>query len=196
MPETVSVVDSDGHLVEPPVVWEEYTDAAFRDLVIQVRAYRQRARGAVYRGPLVRLESGTDVPSGSVQRSGHRRDVGRPAPGRLRPGRPPRGAGRGGLRAGGVLPVDLPPVGRHRRSGCCRRKRSRLQPMGRRLLLRRPARLFAFGVAPLQDVVRRSGRSNEWRPRTARRHDPAGALSRLGRRHPRVRAVWAAAQGP
>jgi uncharacterized protein len=37
MPETMSVVDSDGHLVEPPVVWEEYADPAFRDLVIQVR---------------------------------------------------------------------------------------------------------------------------------------------------------------
>ena len=31
------VIDADGHVAEPSVVWQEYTDPAFRDLVIQVR---------------------------------------------------------------------------------------------------------------------------------------------------------------
>ena len=37
MPEQLPVVDSDGHIVEPPAVWQEYAEPAFRDLVIQVR---------------------------------------------------------------------------------------------------------------------------------------------------------------
>ena len=37
MPEQFPVVDSDGHIVEPPAVWQEYAEAAYRDLVIQVR---------------------------------------------------------------------------------------------------------------------------------------------------------------
>ena len=37
MPEQLPVVDSDGHIVEPPVVWQEYAEAEYRDLVIQVR---------------------------------------------------------------------------------------------------------------------------------------------------------------
>jgi hypothetical protein len=31
------VIDADGHVAEPSVVWLEYTDPAFRDRVIQVR---------------------------------------------------------------------------------------------------------------------------------------------------------------
>jgi predicted TIM-barrel fold metal-dependent hydrolase len=38
MPVQLPVVDSDGHIVEPPAVWEEYAEHAYRDLVIQVRA--------------------------------------------------------------------------------------------------------------------------------------------------------------
>jgi uncharacterized protein len=37
MPDSVPVVDSDGHLVEPPAVWLHYAEAAYRDLVVQVR---------------------------------------------------------------------------------------------------------------------------------------------------------------
>jgi hypothetical protein len=31
-------MDSDGHIVEPPAVWEEYAEPGLRDLVIRVRA--------------------------------------------------------------------------------------------------------------------------------------------------------------
>ena len=31
------VIDADGHLVEPPALWQEYADPTYRDLVIQVR---------------------------------------------------------------------------------------------------------------------------------------------------------------
>src|SRR5437763_10531164 len=34
---SVPVIDADGHLVEPPAVWQEFAEPAFRDLVIQVR---------------------------------------------------------------------------------------------------------------------------------------------------------------
>ena len=37
MSEAVPVIDADGHLVEPPLVWQDYAEPAFRDLVIQVR---------------------------------------------------------------------------------------------------------------------------------------------------------------
>ena len=32
----VSIIDSDGHLLEPPSVWEEYTEPAYRAQVIQI----------------------------------------------------------------------------------------------------------------------------------------------------------------
>ena len=35
------VFDADGHICEPPLVWEEYTEAAFRDRVLQVRKLAQ-----------------------------------------------------------------------------------------------------------------------------------------------------------
>src|SRR4051794_17820462 len=38
MPVQLPVVDSDGHVVEPAAVWEEYAEPAYRDRVIQVRA--------------------------------------------------------------------------------------------------------------------------------------------------------------
>ncbi len=31
-----SIIDSDGHLLEPPSVWEEYTEPAYREKVIQI----------------------------------------------------------------------------------------------------------------------------------------------------------------
>ncbi len=31
------IIDADGHVTEPPAVWEEYTEPAFRDRVPQVR---------------------------------------------------------------------------------------------------------------------------------------------------------------
>jgi predicted TIM-barrel fold metal-dependent hydrolase len=31
------VIDADGHIVEPPSVWQEYTEPAYRDRVIQIR---------------------------------------------------------------------------------------------------------------------------------------------------------------
>jgi hypothetical protein len=35
------VFDADGHICEPPRVWEEYTERAFRDRVLQVRKLDQ-----------------------------------------------------------------------------------------------------------------------------------------------------------
>ncbi len=35
------VIDADGHVVEPRAVWEEYTEPAYRDRVIQIRRNRQ-----------------------------------------------------------------------------------------------------------------------------------------------------------
>lgn len=34
------VIDADGHIVEPPVVWTEYTEPAYREQVIQIRRNR------------------------------------------------------------------------------------------------------------------------------------------------------------
>lgn len=34
---SVPVIDADSHLVEPPAVWQDYVEPAFRELVIQVR---------------------------------------------------------------------------------------------------------------------------------------------------------------
>jgi len=45
MPE---ITDSDGHICEPPVVWEKYTDPAFRDRVIQVRRDPVTGRDALW----------------------------------------------------------------------------------------------------------------------------------------------------
>jgi uncharacterized protein len=36
-PPMACVIDADGHIVEPRVVWEEYTEPAYRDKVIQIR---------------------------------------------------------------------------------------------------------------------------------------------------------------
>jgi uncharacterized protein len=35
------IIDADGHIVEPSVVWEEYVEPAFRDRVIQIRRNRE-----------------------------------------------------------------------------------------------------------------------------------------------------------
>jgi predicted TIM-barrel fold metal-dependent hydrolase len=35
------IIDADGHVVEPPSLWEEYTEPAFRDRMIQVRRSRE-----------------------------------------------------------------------------------------------------------------------------------------------------------
>src|SRR5437764_5643268 len=37
MANAVPVIDADGHLVEPPAVWQEYAEPPYRDLVLQVR---------------------------------------------------------------------------------------------------------------------------------------------------------------
>ena len=34
------IIDSDGHIVEPRSVWEEYTEPAFREQMIQIRRNR------------------------------------------------------------------------------------------------------------------------------------------------------------
>src|SRR6266851_3646658 len=44
------VIDADGHVAEPSVVWTEYTEPAFRDRVIQIRpsaAFDPQARLAL-----------------------------------------------------------------------------------------------------------------------------------------------------
>jgi predicted TIM-barrel fold metal-dependent hydrolase len=35
------VIDADGHIVEPPALWDEYVEPAFRDRVIQIRRSRE-----------------------------------------------------------------------------------------------------------------------------------------------------------
>jgi predicted TIM-barrel fold metal-dependent hydrolase len=42
------IVDSDGHICEPPAVWEEYAEAAFRDRVIQVRRDAESGRDQLW----------------------------------------------------------------------------------------------------------------------------------------------------
>ncbi len=36
MTATHKIIDADGHIVEPPVVWQEYIELAFRDRIPQV----------------------------------------------------------------------------------------------------------------------------------------------------------------
>ena len=36
------IIDADGHICEPPAIWEEYAEPAFRDRVIAVRPGAQR----------------------------------------------------------------------------------------------------------------------------------------------------------
>jgi hypothetical protein len=40
MSQTSQIIDSDGHIVEPRSVWEEYTEPAFREQMIQIRRNR------------------------------------------------------------------------------------------------------------------------------------------------------------
>ena len=32
-----ALIDADGHIIEPPVIWESYAEPAYRDRVIQLR---------------------------------------------------------------------------------------------------------------------------------------------------------------
>jgi hypothetical protein len=40
MSQMSQIIDSDGHIVEPRSVWEEYTEPAFREKMIQIRRNR------------------------------------------------------------------------------------------------------------------------------------------------------------
>jgi hypothetical protein len=40
----IRIIDSDGHIVEPRALWEEYTEPAYRERVIQVRPQRSGDR--------------------------------------------------------------------------------------------------------------------------------------------------------
>ena len=43
MPASHIVIDGDGHICEPEIVWTEYTQAKFRDRVLQVRTVEGRS---------------------------------------------------------------------------------------------------------------------------------------------------------
>ena len=43
MSDPQSVIDGDGHICEPPVVWTEYTREKYRDRVLQIRTVEGRS---------------------------------------------------------------------------------------------------------------------------------------------------------
>ena len=66
------VIDGDGHICEPEIVWGEYTQAKFRDRVLQVRTVEGRSH--LYLEGHLR---GVCVLSQGRRRSGRRRLPGR-----------------------------------------------------------------------------------------------------------------------
>ena len=100
------VIDGDGHICEPELVWTEYTRAKFRDRVLQIRTVEGRshlcieghvqltgagagpAEACIPGGMEPGLElSWADILPGSQLRRALRRAVGRGAGGRHRRGR-------------------------------------------------------------------------------------------------------------
>ena len=157
-------VDADGHILEPPDLWETYLEPKYRDRALAARSRRERARGARDRRRPVedepawasrRRSARWAIPTSARCSSIPTAPTSREAPfGSMDPERAHRGARRRGHRRGRVVHDDRLVVG-----GRARRRRAepglhpRVQPLDLRVLLGQPA--AGPDRAP---VVERSGR--------------------------------------
>ena len=57
------VIDADGHICEPPVVWEKYAEPAYRDAVLQIRAQGRPYGELFHEGRSVVARSGLANPA-------------------------------------------------------------------------------------------------------------------------------------
>ena len=123
------IIDSDGHIVEPRSVWEEYTEPAFREQMIQVRRNRDGMDELFIAGE---NRSRPSLPITASMVPGGLEDLARARkltwddvlPGSYDPQSAAQGDGRRGHRCRGDVSVAVVALWRYRRSRASRPRRA------------------------------------------------------------------------